>query len=246
VANSYTLLFILGTIASLLWLSQAESRNSTFRTSSATTLTSERLIDAGLFSLAAGLLGARISFVLLHWGYYSSRPLEILWFWQGGLTWVGGVIGVLLGLAVFAAATKRSFWHLADALALPGAIMSISAWSGCFMEGCAYGRQTAAGVWTPIARNMFGWSAPRWPTQIVGVIASAAIFAGLYWIKSSERRPGVLASLSLFAIAAVALALSFTRGDPVLLLANMRIDAIGAAGILLLASVMLANRALRR
>jgi hypothetical protein len=50
----------------------------------------------------------------------------------------------------------------------------------------------------------------------------------------------------LFAIAAVALALSFTRGDPVLLLANMRIDAIGAAGILLLASVMLANRALRR
>lgn len=244
--DSYSLLFLLGTILSLLWLSQVESRNSTLRSSSANTLKSERLIDAGLFSLAAGLLGARISFVLLHWEYYGSKPQEILWFWQGGLTWVGGVIGALLGLGIFAAVTQRPFWHLADALAIPSAIMATSAWSGCFLEGCAYGRQTAASMWTPIAKNMFGWSAPRWPTQIIGIITSVAIIVGLYWFKSSDRRPGVLASLSLSAIASVALALSFTRGDPVLLLANIRLDAIGAVGILGLSSVVLAIRTVQR
>jgi phosphatidylglycerol:prolipoprotein diacylglycerol transferase len=246
VADSYSVVFILGSLASLLWLTLAESQESSRNSTLPESITSERLIDVGLLSLTAGLSGARISFVLLHWEYYSSNPLEILWFWQGGLTWVGGVIGVAVGLGLFAIVTQRSFWRLADALALPGAIMAVSAWSGCFLEGCAYGRLTDAGPWTPTARNMFGWAAPRWPTQSVGMIASAAIFIGLYWFRSRDRPAGLLAGLSLFAIAAVALALSFTRGDPVLLLADMRIDAIGAAGVLLLASGVLVFRIFRR
>jgi len=240
------MVFTLGMLVNFLWLglsdpARAETSQLPNRTTSPTTR-----IDAGLSALTAGLIGARACFVLLHWGYYASRLIEIFWFWQGGLSWIGGVVGAVLGLGAYAAISRRSFWPMMDVLALPGVVMALSCWTGCLLEGCAYGRRTDAGFWTPPAVDMFGSRVPRWPTQTIGIVLNLVMLAALYWLAGRHLRHGTLVCMSLSLIAASSLALSFTRGDLVFLLAGLRLDTVGAAAILLLSLCGLALCNLRR
>ena len=233
--NTFTMVFTLSVLVNLLWLGLSDpTRTVTSRQPDEKTSPSTR-IDAGLSALTAGLIGARAGFVFIHWGYYASRLIETLWFWQGGLSWIGGVIGAVIGLGVYTAFSHRPFWPLADTLALPGVVMALSCWTGCLLDGCAYGRRADAGFWTPPAVDMFGSRVPRWPTQTVGIVLNLVILAVLYWLAGRHLRHGTLACMSVSLIAASSLVLSFTRSDPVLLLAGLRLDTVGAGVILLLA-----------
>ena len=134
-----------------------------------------------LIALMAGLLGARAGYVATHWDYFSQRLDETLYFWQGGLSWAAGAFGALIGLAVYILLTRRPFWSLLDALAIPAAIVASAAWLGCLIDRCAYGFKTAPGLLTPPAPDMIGNIAPRWPTQTLGVLLSL-IVVGAYCI----------------------------------------------------------------
>jgi phosphatidylglycerol:prolipoprotein diacylglycerol transferase len=221
-------------MVSLLWLGLSETnRISVSRISTRTSLPVAR-IDAGLAALAVGLISARIGFVVIHWEYYASKPLEILWFWQGGLSWVSGALGAILGLGLFCVLTHHPFWPLADSLALPGMVIALASWSGCLADGCAYGRALDSPLWASPTPDMFGARIPRWPTQMVGLVYSLLALVILYWLAGLISKPGILASISLTMIAAGAFALSFTRSDPIMLLSGLRLDTLGSAAILLL------------
>ena len=239
------MIFTLGVLVNLLWLGLSDpTRAVTSRLPDEKTSPTTR-IDAGLSVLATGLIGARAGFVLLHWGYYSNRLIETIWFWQGGLSWIGGVVGAVIGLGIYTAFSRRPFWLLADTLALPSVVMALSCWTGCLLDGCAYGRRADASFWTPPALDMFGSRVPRWPTQVVGIMLNLVILAGLYWLPGRHLRHGTLICASVSLIAASSLALTFTRGDPVLLLTGMRLDTVGAAVIMLLALCALVLHNLR-
>jgi prolipoprotein diacylglyceryltransferase len=245
VPNTFPVIFALGALISLFWLG---ALNPTLHEASkhpSRTIIATEYIDAGMVVLFAGLVGARAGFVFTHWGYYVNRPVEILWLWQGGLSWVSGVIGAILGLGLFAALKRASFWHLADALSLPVAVMSLACWTGCLFDGCAYGIRMDAGFLTPPTIDMFGGHLSRWPTQTVGVVYNLATLGVLYWLSDHQLIPGTLFCLSLSLISGGALALSFTRGDPVVTLFDLRIDTFGAASILLFSLSGLALRNIR-
>jgi phosphatidylglycerol:prolipoprotein diacylglycerol transferase len=208
-------------------------------------MTPQTLLDAGLAALAAGLIGARVAFVSAHWGYYSSRLMEALVFRQGGLNWAGGALGALLGLAGFALLARRPFWPLADSLAFPGALVALASWTGCLLDGSAYGRPVANPL-APASPDLFGTRLPRWPTQALGALYGLAVLLGVLWLHDRRLRPGLLGTLMLTLTAAGALALDFTRGDPSPLLAGLRLDALGAAAILAAALVGLAQRLVAR
>lgn len=231
----YPFVFTLGVVAGLLWLTigdQPTKRDSR--------------LDAGLSALAGGVLGARVGYVVTHLTYFTERPVEALWFSQGGLSWVGGLLGALAGLSVFALVTHQPLRPLADALALPAAMMSVAAWAGCLFDGCAYGRRTQAGPFAPPAPDIFGWFAPRWPTQAVGLLVGLVGTGLIYWLLGQRAAPGVAASLSIAWIAAGALGLAFTRGDPSPLLWGIRLDALAAAAILVLSFIAWGVCSLRR
>lgn len=234
--NAYSAIFIIGILVSFLWLgwigtypedsAKGRKRND------------PRLaeIDAGLIALFLGLLGARAGFVYLHWEYYSSNPVEMLWLWQGGLSWAGGALSAILGIGFYAAVADHSFWSLTDALALPAGFVALSSWSGCYLDGCAYGMQMPRSAWKPPIGDMFGGFTSRWPTQLVGVISSVVILLLLYALSNMRPKRGILGTLSLSTIAAVAFSLSFTRADPALLIRGIRLDTFGS-GLVLLAAL---------
>lgn len=226
VSQAYPVVLALGCLAGLSWLALRRGVSAQ---------DSANPFAAGLVALAAGLVGARLVFAGLHGPYFLSHPLEVAWIWRGGLSWVGGAVGALAAVALFAAVRRVRLAPLADALALPALAVALAAWTGCLLEACVYGIPVAAFPWAPPSADLFGVIAPRWPTAAVGMMASGALLCGLLVLDGRPIAPGRRAIAALAGLAAIGLALSFTRADPALMVGAIRIDALGAAVLLLLA-----------
>ncbi len=244
--TAYALVFTAGSLAGLLWLLLVDPTHRAKAASTDSQPGATARLDAGLVALGAGLAGARLSFVLSHWGYYDAHPSEIVSIAQGGLSWPGAALAALAGLGLYARVTHQSMWSLADALALPVTVLAAAAWAGCLMDGCAYGRAVAAGPLASPMIDLLGNRMPRFPTQAIGSISGLALALGLLSPRWPSLPAGVRGCASLACLSAVALALDFWRGDPVPWVAGIRLDALGAAVVLCLAGAGLWARTLAR
>ena len=190
-------------------------------------------VTAGVVMLAAGLLMARLTFIILHGSYYFARPLEILFLWQGGLSGIGGFAGALIGLGIYAKVRGESFTAYADALAIPGAIIASSCWLGCWMDGCAYGIPLESQFPLLTGFDMFNSETLRWPTQAAGAIFSLLSIGALITLKDRFSQ-GILGMVSFTSIALGVFVVSFFRSDPSLLITGFRLDTVAALGLALL------------
>ena len=59
-------------------------------------LETHHILDNTLWILLGGIIGARIAYVLVNFGFYKDHLREALYFWQGGLTFYGAFIGGLV------------------------------------------------------------------------------------------------------------------------------------------------------
>ena len=236
-SQAYPVVFALGCLAGLCWL--AVRRGVLPEANGAAFL-------AAVFALALGLAGARLGFAALHWPYYSQHPQEVLWVWQGGLSWVGGAVGAVAAVGAFAWIRGLRFASLADALALPALAVALAAWAGCFLDGCIYGLRTPGGPLLPPAPDLFGVVAPRWPTAALGMIAAGLLLSSMLAREARPMPSGLRAAAALGGVGLIAFALSFTRGDPALLLGGLRIDTVGAVAVLLIAASFAAGQARHR
>jgi phosphatidylglycerol:prolipoprotein diacylglycerol transferase len=234
--NGFAAAVIVGCLAGLIWLGQSDQWGKA-KPSGGPRLSPVERIDGALISLGTGLLGARIAFVLTHWGYYSNHAWESAWLWQGGLSWVGGAIGATVGLAAYAGARRKPFLALTDGLAVPLALFSIGGWVGCLIDGCAYGRRASLGWLTPTSPDLLGNLAPRWPTQTAGALLGVALLVVLLTLNRRNVHPGMLGCLAVAVVAGGCLALEFVRADPVPVVMGVRLGALGA-GAFLAASVI--------
>ncbi|HEY9764932.1 MAG TPA: prolipoprotein diacylglyceryl transferase [Chroococcales cyanobacterium] len=109
----------------------------------------EHIYNIALYGALAGILGARLYYVALSWSYYSSRPLEILATWHGGLAIHGGILGAVTALFFYARKYQLSFWKYLDMLS-PSLILGqgIGRW-GNFFNNEAYGAPALWPSWWP-------------------------------------------------------------------------------------------------
>lgn len=100
-------------------------------------LSEQALLDFGLWGVVSGLLMARIFHVVFYEPtYYILHPAEILYFWQGGASSLGGFVGALFGIYVYAKIKNFSLKELLPYFD----IMALGLWLGwaigrigCFM-----------------------------------------------------------------------------------------------------------------
>jgi len=227
-SNAYPLALAAGALLGLLWLGLSPLERLTRIEDSIAR------VDAGLIGLFAGLLGGRLAYVVTHWEYYGSRLIESVWFWEGGLSWAGAALAGVIGVALHERLARRPFWVEADQLAIPAAILGTASWLGCLADACAYGRRTLASLWTPPAPDLLGNLAPRWPTQAMGAVYTLLVLLLLFRLAQLELRSGLLAALALSLLAAGPLAIALIRGDPMPVIAGLRLDGVASAALLAL------------
>lgn len=155
-------------------------------------LPKDAVVDASIFALPLGIVGARTYYVLFEWDYYSAHLSEIFAIRNGGLAIHGGLLGGALAIFIYCRVKKISFIELIDMLA-PGVVLAqgIGRW-GNFMNGEAHGGVTNV----PWAINVGGQMVH--PTFLYESILDVSIFLILYFYVSKRRRfPGQLAGIYL-------------------------------------------------
>lgn len=134
----YSVLIVIGICLALLIASREEKRLG---------LPQDTVIDAALWVIPSGVIGARLYYVIFAWDTFAADPISILYVWQGGLAIYGAVIGGFLGVLLFAHKRKLHLGTLTDIIA-PGLILAqaLGRWGNYFnME--AYGVQITDPAW---------------------------------------------------------------------------------------------------
>jgi phosphatidylglycerol:prolipoprotein diacylglycerol transferase len=204
--------------------------------------------EAGLATLAGGLLGARLGFAVTHTAYFSQDFWEIVRLWRGGLSGPGAVLGAACGLWLYAVVARQPFWPLADGLAAPSLLVAAAAWLGCLADGCAFGLPADGPLRLPVSPGLMQLRLPRWPTQAIGALACLVPLLFLLRRGSGAFPSGVPAMVAVITISLSAVALDFLRGDPAPMLAGLRLEALGWTAIAMLGGLAFAlhRRALAR
>lgn len=152
-----------------------------------------RVVDAGIIVILAGLVGARIGYVLLTWDEFAGDPVSIIAVWDGGLTYYGGLIAGALAGVVWARLAKVNVADFADLVAPSLALGYGIARIGCFLNGCCYGSECAL-PWAVRFHQDGGdvLTAPSHPVQIYSSLGSLIIFFLLTRLEKRGLPPGTV------------------------------------------------------
>lgn len=149
--------------------------------------TNTMLDDALFYGVLGVILGGRLGHVLFYqFGYYLQHPLEIFAVWQGGMSFHGGFIGVIIAMILLAHKHKLQWLTVTDFIA-PLVPLGLGAGRiGNFINGELWGRPTdvAWGMIFPHVDNV-----PRHPSQLYEFALEGIALFILIWIYSSKPRP---------------------------------------------------------
>lgn len=141
-------------------------------------------LDAAVYGLVGGLLGAKLLYVFEH---LSESPFLSLFLDRGGMSWFGGFVG---GFAAGFATIRYKGWPLVAVLAAATPAIAVGQMLGrvgCFLVGDDYGRPTSLPWGVAFPRGLPPTFERVHPTQIY-----EAIFLGvLAWLLIRWRRKGV-------------------------------------------------------
>lgn len=102
----------------------------------------QHITNAALYSLIAGVIGARLFFVIHYPDSFRDDPLSVFAIWKGGLELLGGVLLAIAVIFLYIRYHKLPLRHYLDALAVGLMLALVFGRIGCFLNGCCYGKPT--------------------------------------------------------------------------------------------------------
>lgn len=151
-------------------------------------LPGDAFVDAAIVVLLSAIAGARLLFVALNWGTYSTRLNEIGALWQGGMSFHGGIVAGVLAGVIYMRRNRLPVLAMADAAA-PGMALGYAIGRiGCLMNGCCYGGPTTLPWGMPgiYCEGVPDPSLHYHPAQIYAAVINLALTAALL---AAYRRP---------------------------------------------------------
>ncbi len=161
---------------------------------------SPRDVEDILFLGVMGVvLGGRIGYCLFYKpGYYLSHPLEIFAVWQGGMSFHGGLLGVLVSQWWFARTRGKPWLQVMDLIA-PCVPTGLAAGRvGNFINGELWGRAASADLPWGMVFPGSGSALPRHPSQIYQFLLEGLLLFVLLWLYARKpRRMGQVSAMFL-------------------------------------------------
>ncbi|MBR6730321.1 MAG: prolipoprotein diacylglyceryl transferase [Alphaproteobacteria bacterium] len=204
----YSLAYIVGIIGAwFLARRMSEKKKSVF--------TVLKIDDFLVWATVGIILGGRLGYVFFYnASYYLEFPLKIFALWQGGMSFHGGLLGVIVAACLFAKKRKIPLLEMSDILVCVAPFGLFLGRLANFSNGELFGRVTHSVPWAIIFPD--GGPEPRHPSQLYeaaleGVVLFL-ILNGIFWFsKRLQERTGFLTGLFFFLYGVFRFVLEYTR-----------------------------------
>jgi len=166
-----------------------------------------------LFYIAIGvILGGRLGYVFFYnAGYYFEHPLEILQLWSGGMSFHGGLLGVIAAMVWYAWKTRRRFFQVADFVAPLTPLGLLAGRIGNFINQELWGRPADL-PWAMVFPGTDPSMTPRHPSMLYeAALEGVLLFAILWWYSRFPRRVGRVSGLFLVCYGVFRFVVEFVR-----------------------------------
>ncbi|NLB17851.1 MAG: prolipoprotein diacylglyceryl transferase [Syntrophomonadaceae bacterium] len=169
----------------------------------------ESILDLSIVTVLAGLLGARLFYVLVYdWSYYRNNLLQILDLRNEGLVWYGGLILGAVAALTYLRLKKLPVGSILDLFAPFVALGYAFGRIGCFLNGCCFGKPTAL-PWGVVFPGLD--FVARHPTQLYSSLFSLLLFAFLLWFYPRRRFDGQVILAYIMGYAVIRFGIEFFR-----------------------------------
>ncbi len=204
--NGYNLSYIIG-ISLFVYLANKHPQRAQYLSSSA-------FINLCIEAALAGLVGGRVLHVLSSLGSYPSI-LSYFSIWDGGLSVLGGLIGVLGYTVWYCHKHTIPLFALTDIAALYAPLLQAIGRIGCFTVGCCYGAPTSGplsitysnpDVFAPLGVALH-------PAQLYSALLFVMLFGLLHLLKKHATIPGTLTLWYFIGMSLERFIIDFIRGD---------------------------------
>lgn len=148
---------------------------------------SETIGDLIFYAALGVIVGGRLGYMLFYnFPQFIKEPWILFKLWEGGMSFHGGLIGVILALVIYAKKISKPFWEVAD-FVTPLVPIGLGAGRiGNFINGELWGRETDVpwGMVFPNAGPM-----PRHPSQLYEFGLEGVVLFVVIWLYASKPRP---------------------------------------------------------
>jgi phosphatidylglycerol:prolipoprotein diacylglycerol transferase len=145
------------------------------------------------------VLGGRLGYCLFYKPtYYAAHPLEIFAVWQGGMSFHGGMLGVIASQVWFARSRHKPFWQVMDFIA-PCVPPGLAAGRvGNFINGELWGRPADPSLPWAMVFPQSGSMVPRHPSQVYQFLLEGLLLFVLLWLYArKEHKPAQVSAMFL-------------------------------------------------
>lgn len=170
-----------------LWLATLRTRQPHWAAKGWTRRDVEDLLFYGVLGV---VIGGRLGYVLFYKpGYYAGHPLEIFAVWKGGMSFHGGLLGVIAAMALFGRMRGRSFFDVADLVAPCVPTGLASGRIGNFINGELWGRPADPGLpWAMVFPQAGPEMIPRHPSPLYQFALEGLLLFVLLWLYARKPR----------------------------------------------------------
>ena len=210
---TYGVIFALGALAAWSWFVARAKRLD---------LPQEPVFNLAFYTLIAGLVGAKLTLIVVDLPYYLAHPAEIIGTIRSAGVLMGGLLVGTIAFLVYARKHRLPIAELADAIVAPVALAQGIGRLGCFAAGCCYG--VASDAWCAIsftsvaAHEQTGvpLGTPLFPVQLVEFAFDLALALALTWAWRFRLRPaGTVLWIYFVVYGAGRATIELWRGDTV-------------------------------
>jgi phosphatidylglycerol:prolipoprotein diacylglycerol transferase len=203
----YGLMYLAGFVA-FLWLGRRRAAVQPWHNMNA-----QDIDDLLFYGVLGVIVGGRLGEVLFYEPLkYLAAPLEVFKVWKGGMSFHGGLIGVIVAMAWLARSRGRSFFEVADVVAPCVPTGLLAGRIGNFINGELWGRPAPADLPWAMVFPQAGDALPRHPSQLYqGLSEGLLLFVILWAFSARQRAVGAVSGMFLVGYGALRFAAEYFR-----------------------------------
>ena len=146
--------------------------------------------DMLFYGVLGVVIGGRLGYALFYKAdYYLQHPLEVLMVWKGGMSFHGGMLGVIAAMIFFARQRERPWLEVTDLIAPCVPTGLASGRIGNFINGELWGRAADPSLPWAMIFPQSGSDLPRHPSQLYQFALEGLLLFVLLWFYAGRQRP---------------------------------------------------------